>query len=120
MAKNRDKPERKLRLHKLSSGNTVLAKSMFTKPLSGGPGQFLFYKPMEVVVIPNPRNPNQTIITLMDFMPAMAQDEVQISPEHVICTASVKEEVAALYKQATDPSTIQEVKKPGLVLPPGA
>jgi hypothetical protein len=113
VAKN--KPERKLRLHKLSSGNTVLAKS-----LTNDQGSYLLHKPMEVVVIPNPRNPNQTVITLMEFMPAMAQEEVRIERQHVLCTSNVKEEVAALYKQATDPSPIEEVKKPGLVLPPGA
>lgn len=112
------KPERKLRLLKMSSGMTVLGATVYDNSLPGR--EYNVTKPMEVMAIPQ-RN-GQTMLTLMDFVPGVAKDSsaaVQIGKQHVVCTTAPAPEVEELYKQITNPSPIAQPKK-DIVLPPGA
>ena len=110
MTKHKGNPERKLRLVKLTCGNTVVANMRHHTP-----DIVELTKPMEVIVMPD--RSGQTMITLMDFIPASVSERVNIKKEHIVCTAEANPKVIALYEQATNPSPVAQPKKPGLVLP---
>jgi len=113
MSKSKN-PKRELRLLKLVSGNTVLADVLKT------PSGYELTKPMEVVMIPHPDpQKRETMITLMDFIPACSQEVVHINSQHVITTATAVENIIELYKRVTNPSPIAQPTQQ-LVLPPGA
>lgn len=116
-SKNKAKPERKLRLLKLVSGNTVLANVLY----QGGQTdqEYELTKPMEVVIMPDPKT-GQTMVTLMDFLPACADEVVRVGKQHVITTGAADGKVEALYRQVTEPQAIAQPPEKALVLPPGA
>jgi len=111
--KDKGNPERKMRLVKLVTGNTVLAGVLNkTETIE-------LTQPMEVIVMPD--RSGKTMITLMDFIPASITERVSIRRDHVICTAEADPKVIQLYEQATQPpSPVAQPAKPGLILPPGA
>jgi hypothetical protein len=108
VAKQDDK--RQMRLLKLVSGNTVLANVLRTN------STFELHKPMEVIVVPG--RDNQTMITLMDFIPGCISEQVTISHDKVICRAEADPRILGLYEQATKPpSPVAQPAKKELLLP---
>jgi len=105
-------PERKRQLLRLTSGNTVISDV-----LKNGENVEMT-KPMEVIVMPDRQG--RTMITLMDFIPGSAQDIITFHRSNVVCYAKPDDRVSQLYEQVINPSPVETVEKPGLVLPPGA
>ena len=118
MARNKDnKSERKLKMLKLVSGNTIIG-NVLLPGCKQGQNTVNIHKPLEVVIMPD-RNGQRTLITLMDFMPAMASDNVDVDRHNIICMTIPLDNLAELYEKATNPSPIAQPDKQ-LVLPPGA
>jgi hypothetical protein len=109
VAKQDDK--RQMRLLKLVSGNTVLANVLRTN------STFELHKPMEVIVVPG--RDNQTMITLMDFIPGCISEQVTINHDKVICRAEADPRILGLYEQATNPSPVAKPPEKQLLLPAG-
>lgn len=115
MTKKTNNKDRQLKLLKLVSGNTVLAE---VRRVQGGE-KLEVTNPMEIVVMPDPRDSRKTIIQLMDFLPASAQEVMTMRSEHVICMPRADEKVEDLYRQAINPqqSAIAQPQEPKLLLP---
>lgn len=110
MSKNKAKPESKIRLLKLVSGNTVLGNVLRINDL------YEISQPMEVLVIPD-QSRQRTTITFMDFIPASVSEKVYIHRDHVICTANAAKDVLELYDKVTNPSTVVQPPEKQLLLP---
>jgi len=107
--------ERQFKLLRLVSGSTVLANVLYQRENTGQ--EYELTKPMEVIVMPD--RSGQTMITLMDFIPASRQEVIRIGKAHVMCSAVPDDKVAALYQQATNPSAVIAPPEQKLALPPG-
>jgi len=110
VAKNKQS-EGQVRLVKMTCGNTVIA----TVHEQGD--TFKLTKPMEVVLMPG--RGNQTMITLMDFVPGADQEVIPVRKDHVVCRVKADEKILQLYEQVTNPSPIATPGEKKLVLPPG-
>ena len=110
MSKNEKKQEPKVRIAKMSCGNTVIANMVHD-------GEFvLMDKPMEIVMIP--QHDGRTLLTLMDFIPGAEQGERKINVKKDIVTfAKPNEQMANLYEEVTNPSPIAQPEEKKLLLP---
>ena len=102
-------PETKRRLLKLKCGNTILSDVLTIE------NKLELSKPMEVVIMPD--RSGKTLITLMDFIPGSVSEKVMFPRDEVLCTVEADGKLLALYEQATNPSPVEQVSKPGLLLP---
>jgi hypothetical protein len=112
VTKRKANPERKLRLVKLVCGDTVLAGVLWQGD------KVELTKPLAVMLIPDPSG--QTLITLMDFIPASVAEKVSIHKDHVLCTAEANPKVLDLYLQATQPEKVVLHPPEKKLLLPGA
>ncbi len=97
--KEQKQQERKIKIVKMVSGNTVIADSLYVN------SKYELIKPLEVVIMPDPSGSNRTVISLMDFIPGGISEKVAVTKEHVLCTSDPDERVVKLYKQATEPQS---------------
>ena len=105
-------PARKLKALRMAGGNIVISQVRFRESFVDREYELL--KPMELV--PVSERGQQTMMTLVKFMPVSEQEQYQIGKEHVVCCVEPDEKIAELYKQMTNPSPIAQPKK-ALVLP---
>ncbi len=89
-------PKRSVRLLKLVSGpNPIIADVLCQN------GTYNLDKPMELVIVPG--KDGQTMITLMDFIPAIGQEQVEIDKIHVVCPAKPNDQIIELYNRMVNP-----------------
>jgi hypothetical protein len=97
-----------MRMLKLSSGETIIAGVIVNN-------RYELHKPMQVMIVPRPDN--QTVVTLLDFMPGCKSETMKMDAAHIMTTCVPDERMTQLYNQVVNPSQIAQPPEKKIVVP---